>query len=86
MAGTKVRGPELDQLGTEYGNDLHAFASFQESPAAKALISIYGVMAEDVQVDPAAPGVAFAAALRRSVEQHSPEWKAAYEAGRPTAH
>jgi hypothetical protein len=35
---------------------------------------------------PAAPGIAFAAALQRLVEQHTPEWKAVYEAGRVSAH
>ncbi len=78
----KVRGPELDQLNIQYHADLPAFATFTESPVAKALILVYGFVAKDVQSDPASPGIAFAAALQRSVEQHTPEWKAAYEAGR----
>jgi hypothetical protein len=81
-----VRGPALDQLNAQYDADLPAFATFQESPVAKALILVYGFVAKDVQADPAAPGISFAAALQRSVEQHTPEWKAAYEAGRVSAH
>ena len=83
---TTVRGPELDQLNAQYHADLPAFASFTESPVAKALILVYGFVAKDVQADPKAPGIAFAAALQHSIEQHTPEWKAAYEAGRVRAH
>jgi hypothetical protein len=82
----KIRGNELDQLDIQYHADLAAFATFQGSPVAKALILVYGFVANDLQADPADPGIAFAAALQRSVEQHSPEWKAAYEAGRVSAH
>jgi hypothetical protein len=82
----KMRGPELDQLNAQYHADLPAFATFQGSPVAKALILVYGFVAKDVQADPAAPGTVFAAALQRSVEQHTPEWKAAYKAGRVSAH
>jgi hypothetical protein len=81
----KARGRELDELGAEYGKDLPAFAAFQGSPEAKALITVYGVVAQELQSDPTAPQIGFAAALRRSVEQHMPEWKAAYEAGRASA-
>ena len=81
-----MRGPELEQLSAQYQADLPAFAAFQGSQVAKALISVYGFVAKDIQADPADPGTAFAAALQRSVEQHTPEWKAAYEAGRTTAH
>lgn len=81
----KMRGPELDQLNAQYHADLPAFATFTESPVAKALILVYGFVAEDIQADPKAPGIAFAAALQRSIEQHTPEWKAAYEAGRVSA-
>ncbi|HEY6619780.1 MAG TPA: hypothetical protein VIY68_09565 [Steroidobacteraceae bacterium] len=81
-----VRGPELDQLKAQYHADLPAFATFTESPVAKALISVYGFVTKDVQADPKAPGIAFATALQRSIEQHTPEWKAAYEAGRAGAH
>jgi hypothetical protein len=77
-----VRGPELDQLKAQYHADLPAFATFAESPGAKALISVYGFVTKDIQADPRAPGMAFAAVLQRSIEQHTPEWKAAYEAGR----
>jgi hypothetical protein len=80
-----VRGPELDQLNAQYHADLPVFATFQGAPLAKALILVYGFVAKDVQADPAAPGMAFAAALQRSIEQHTPEWKAAYEAGRGSA-
>jgi hypothetical protein len=83
---TTVRGPELDQLNAQYHADLPAFASFTESPVAKALILVYGFVAKDVQADPKAPGIAFAAALQHSIEQHTPEWKAAYEAGRVSGH
>jgi hypothetical protein len=81
-----VRGPELDQLNAQYHADLPAFATFHGSPAAKALLSVYGFVAKDIQSDPAAPGIAFAAALQRSVKLHTPEWKAAYEAGRASDH
>ncbi len=77
-----LRGPELDQLNVQYRADLPAFATFTESPVAKALTLVYGFVAKDIQADPKAPGMAFAAALQRSIEQHTPEWKAAYEAGR----
>jgi hypothetical protein len=53
---------------------------------AKDLISVYGFVAKNLQADPADPAIALAAALQRSVEQHKPEWKAAYEAGRAIAH
>jgi hypothetical protein len=81
-----LRGPELDLLKAQYHADLPAFATFTESPVAKALILVYGFVAEDIQADPAASGIAFAAALQRSVELHTPEWKAAYEAGRMGGH
>ena len=81
-----VRGPELDLLNARYHADLPAFAAFTESPVAKALILVYGFVAKDIQADPKAPGMTFATALQRSVEQHTPEWKAAYEAGRVSAH
>jgi hypothetical protein len=81
-----VRGPELDLLNARYHADLPAFAAFTESPVAKALILVYGFVAKDIQADPKAPGMTFTTALQRSVEQHTPEWKAAYEAGRVSAH
>ena len=81
-----MRGPELDQLSAQYQADLTAFATFQGSPVAKDLISVYGFVAKNLQADPADPAIALAAALQRSVEQHKPEWKAAYEAGRAIAH
>jgi hypothetical protein len=80
----KTRGPALDQLNARYQADLPAFATFTESPVAKALVLVYGFVAKDTQAEPRAPGMAFAAALQRSIEQHTPEWKAAYEAGRNT--
>jgi hypothetical protein len=82
----KMRGPELDLLNAQYHADLPAFATFQGSPVAKALISVFGLVAKGVQADLAAPGIVFAAALQRSIEQHTPEWKAAYEAARASAH
>ena len=81
-----MRGPELEQLSSQYQADLRAFATFQGSPPAKALILVYGFVAKEIQADPAAPGMAFATALQRSVEHHTPEWKAAYEAARASAH
>ena len=81
-----MRGRELEQLSAQYHADLPAFATFQGSPAAKALILVYGFVAKGIQADPADPGTAFAAALQRSVELHTPEWKAAYEAARASAH
>src|SRR3984885_9036875 len=81
-----MRGPELEQLSARYQADLAAFATFQGSPVAKDLILVYGFVAKNLQADPADPAIALAAALQRSVEQHKPEWKAAYEAGRAIAH
>jgi hypothetical protein len=81
-----VRGAELDLLNAQYRADLRAFATFTESPVAKSLILVYGFVAMDIQADPKAPGMTFAAALQRSIDQHTPEWKAAYAAGRVGAH
>jgi hypothetical protein len=77
-----MRGPELDVLQRQYQTDLVAFAAFQESAAAKALIAVYGNVLKDAATEEGKPGAAFAAALRQSIAQHTPAWKAAYEAGR----
>jgi len=76
-----MRGPELDVLQRQYQDDLVAFSAFQESSAAKALIAVYGYVARDAAAKPVLPGGAFAAALQESITQHTPAWKAAYEAG-----
>jgi hypothetical protein len=43
---------------------------------------VYGNVMKDAAAEPVKPGAAFMAALEHSVAQHSPAWKAAYEAGR----
>jgi hypothetical protein len=78
----KTRGRELDALGAQYQKDLPAFATFQTSPMAKALISVYGDVAKDAAAEPGGPSAAFMSAIQHSVELHIPAWKAAYEAGR----
>lgn len=82
----KMRGPELDALGSEYEKDLPAFATFQTSPVAKVLISVYGDVAKDAAAEPGGISAAFMGALQHAVELHTPAWKAAYEAGRANAH
>jgi hypothetical protein len=79
-----MRGPELDVLQRQYQADLVAFSAFQESSAAKALIAVYGDVTKDAASERVKPGAAFAAALQESIAQHTPAWKAAYEAGRTT--
>jgi hypothetical protein len=81
-----MRGPELDVLQRQYQADLVAFSAFQESSAAKALIAVYGNVMEDAAAESVKPGAAFAAALQESITQHTPAWKAAYEAGRANGH
>jgi len=81
-----MRGPEIDALSQQYKNDLAAFSAFQESPLAKALIAVYGNLAKDASTEPVNAGTAFMTALQQSVAQHTPAWKAAYEAGRANAH
>jgi hypothetical protein len=78
----KMRGPELDALGSQYQKDFTAFGAFQASPMARALISVYGALAKDIAAEPAGASAAFMGALQHSIELHSPAWKAAYEAGR----
>jgi hypothetical protein len=80
-----MRGPELDVLRRQYQADLVAFSAFQESAAAKALIAVYGDVMQDAAAESVKPGAAFAAALQESIAQHTPAWKAAYEAGRANA-
>ncbi|HEY6621578.1 MAG TPA: DUF2059 domain-containing protein [Steroidobacteraceae bacterium] len=85
-AVAKMRGPEIDALRRQYQDDLPAFSSFQESPAAKALIGVYRNVATDAAAEPVKPGMALMAVLQQSVAKHTPAWKAAYEAGRASAH
>lgn len=85
-AVANMRGPEIDALSHQYQDDLAAFSTFQESPAAKALVDVYGNVAKDAAAEPVKPGTAFMAALQQSVAQHTPAWKAAYEAGRTNIH
>jgi hypothetical protein len=80
-----MRGTELDALLVQYQGDLAAFSTFQASPTAKALIAVYGDVARDAAAEPVKPGSDFTAALQHSVAQHTPAWKAAYEAGRASA-
>jgi hypothetical protein len=80
----KLRGPEIDALIHQYQDNLAAFSTFQESPAAKALIAVYGNVSKDAASEPVKPGTAFMAALQQSVAKHTPAWNAAYEAGRIT--
>ena len=81
-----MRGPELDVLQHQYQADLAAFSAFHESTAAKALIAVYRNFVDDAAAESVKPGAAFAAALQESIAQHTPAWKAAYEAGRTTIH
>jgi hypothetical protein len=50
------------------------------------LIAVYGNLAKDASTEPVNAGTAFMTALQQSVAQHTPAWKAAYEAGRANAH
>lgn len=81
-----MRGPKLDVLQRQYQADLVAFSAFQESSAAKALIAVCRDVMRDAAAESVKPGAAFAAALQQSIAQHTPAWKAAYEAGRGIAH
>ncbi len=81
-AVVKLRGAELDDLSRQYHRDLTAFATFQESPMAKALGTVYGTVMKEAADHPSNAGAAFTSALEHSVELHTPAWKAAYEAGR----
>lgn len=79
------RRRDLDALHIQYQDDLAAFSTFQASPAAKALLAVYGHVARDATAEPVKPESDFRAALNRSVAKHTPGWKAAYEAGRTGA-
>ena len=81
-----MRGSELDSLQRHYQNDLSAFSAFQESSEANALVVVYGNVMKDAAAENVKPGAAFAAALQQSITKHTPAWKAAYEAGRVSAH
>jgi hypothetical protein len=78
----KTRGPELDALDSQYRNNFTEFATFQASPMAKALISVYGELGKDAAAEPAGPSAAFMSAIQHSLDLQTPAWKAAYEAGR----
>jgi hypothetical protein len=80
-----TRGTELDALRAQYHADLAAFATFHASSTAKALMAVYRDTAKDAAAQPVKPGTAFTAALEKSIAQHTPAWKAAYEAGRVVA-
>jgi hypothetical protein len=80
------RGTELDALLAQYQDDFAAFSAFHASPAAKALLAVYGHVARDAAAEPVKPGAGFKTALDQSVARHTPAWKAAYEAGRVSAH
>lgn len=76
-------GPEIDAVGGDYARDLPQFESFHQSPAAQLLVSaLHEGIKEDVAQRPVTPNL-FKTALDRSVATHGPQWKAAYEAGRP---
>jgi hypothetical protein len=83
----ETRGPELDALFRDYEQDLNNYSTFQASAEAKALLAVYGALAkEDVSENQATSAhTAFKGALERSVQVHTPTWKAAYEAGRGAA-
>jgi len=81
----KTRGPQLDALLDQYQTDLPAFSAFHASPMAQALLAVYGELAKDSAAEPAKAGADFAAALQKSIAQHTPAWRAAYEAGRTGA-
>jgi len=83
----ETRGPELDALFRDYEQDLDEYSSFQASPPAKALLAVYGALAkEGLSENQATSGqTAFKSTLERSVQVHTPAWKAAYEAGRGIA-
>jgi Domain of unknown function (DUF4124) len=77
-------GPEIDAVDREYAKDLPQFESFHRSSAAKSLLAaMHSGMGKaagrPVSSDP------FKIALDRSIAMHSPQWKAAYEAGRSSA-
>jgi hypothetical protein len=78
----KTRGRALDVLDHEYHRDLVAFATFQDSPSARALISVYGAVAKEAAGESPDTELDFSTVLRHSVELHTPTWRAAYEAGR----
>jgi hypothetical protein len=71
-----TRGAEIDALDGQYKSDLAAFSAFQESPAAKALIAVYGDYSRDALADKVNPGTGFITALQQSVGRHTPAWKA----------
>jgi len=77
-----TRGPALDALNRQYQGELAAFVDFEQSQDAKALISVYAIVAADAAGQPASPGNNFVEALQHSVDVHTPAWKAAYESGR----
>lgn len=81
-AVAKMRGTALDALLVQYQSDFAAFSTFQSSPTVRALLAVYSDVARDAAAEPVKPGSDFKAALQQSVAQHTPAWKAAYEAGR----
>jgi ankyrin repeat protein len=74
-------GPEIDVVGREYANDLPQFESFHRSSAAKSLLAAMHAGMEMAAGRPVSSDP-FKVALDRSIAMHSPQWKAAYEAGR----
>jgi hypothetical protein len=80
----QTRGPELDALFRDYEQDLDDYSTFHASPQAKALLAVYGALATGVgdHDQTSSAQIAFKSALERSVQVHTPTWKAAYEAGR----
>lgn len=82
----KTRGPQLDALLEQYQSDLAAFSAFHASPMAQALLAVYGEVAKDAPAERGKARSDFAAVLQKSVERHTPAWRAAYEAGRAGVH
>ncbi len=77
----KTHGQEIDALEREYATDLPRFEVFQQSPAARSLLSAMKVVFQQAAGRPQS-ATQFKAALDRSVALHTASWKAGYEAGR----
>jgi ankyrin repeat protein len=80
----KTHGPELDALEQEYASDLSQFEAFHQSPAARSLLSAMRAAMQQAAARPQSSDP-FKVALERSIAQHAPSWRAAYEAGRSSA-
>jgi ankyrin repeat protein len=77
----RTHGPEIDALEQRYASDLPQFEAFHRSPAAKSLLSAMKAAFQQAAARPEA-SAPFKDALERSIAQHTPSWRAMYEAGR----